>query len=149
MLSLDANLLFYAYNSACPEHALALEFVKQVADREDVAISEFILCEFYLLLRNPAILQKPLEAAAAADVVASYRRHPRWKCVGFPGQSRALHDALWTYAAASDFPRRRLFDVRTALALQSFGVREFATANTRDFLNLGFHRLWNPLQDRP
>jgi hypothetical protein len=29
--------------------------------------------------------------------------------------------------------------------LQHHGVTEFATVNTADFRDLGFHRVWNPL----
>jgi hypothetical protein len=34
---------------------------------------------------------------------------------------------------------------RTALALQAFGVTEFATANVKDFEGLGFAKVWNPI----
>jgi len=33
----------------------------------------------------------------------------------------------------------------TALALQAFGVTEFATANIKDFEGLGFAKVWNPI----
>ena len=34
---------------------------------------------------------------------------------------------------------------RTALALQAFGVTEFATGNIKDFEGLGFAKVWNPI----
>jgi len=109
MLSLDANLLFYAFNSACPEHARAERYLAALGPREDVALSEFILCEFYVLLRNPAVVSRPLSAGEAATVVHGYRAHPRWKIIGFPPASRPLHDELWRQAAAKGFARRRIW----------------------------------------
>jgi uncharacterized protein len=147
MLSIDANLLFYAFNRACPEHHAASTWLTGVSSREDVALSEFILCEFYVLLRNPAVVRTPLGAGESAEVINGYRRHPRWKIVGFPPLSRELHDSLWRQAAETGFARRRLFDVRTAMILQAFGVKEFATANLKDFADLGFSKVWNPLED--
>jgi predicted nucleic acid-binding protein len=145
MISIDANILLYSYSAASPFHAPAKSFLEELSNREDVALSEFILTEFYLLLRNPAVLQHPLDAPAATSVIASYRKHPRWKTLGFPPRSRELHDEIWKQAAAHDFARRRIYDTRTALSLTAFGVTDFATLNLKDFQNLGFKKVWNPL----
>jgi len=147
MLSVDANLLLYAVNSASPHHGPALAFMQGLGSREDVAISEFILVEFYVLLRNPAVLAAPLDEAEAASLVQTYRRHPRWMLLGFDPDSRALHDELWRQAECRPFARRRIIDARTALTLIRQGVTEFATANVKDFENLGFRRVWNPLTE--
>jgi hypothetical protein len=112
---------------------------------EEVVISEFILAEFYGLLRNPAVLSQPLGAPDAAGVVQVYRRHPRWRLVGFPTESLPMHEKMWQEAVKEGFAFRRLYDVRTTLSLLSQGVTEFATANVKDFAGLGFRRVWNPL----
>lgn len=146
MLSLDTNLLFYAFNSDSPQHLPALQFIKDISTREDVVISEFVLAEFYLLLRNPAALPKCLDNASACAVIATYRQHPRWQIVGFPTPSQPFHDELWQSIAADPlFPRRKLFDLRLGLSLRFFGVKEFATANLKDFAELDFLTVWNPL----
>jgi predicted nucleic acid-binding protein len=145
MISIDANILLYSYSMDSPFHEAAKGFIEELSAREDVALSEFILTEFYLLLRNPAVLQNPLDAPAAAAVISSYRKHPRWKTLGFPPHSRELHDELWKQAASLDFARRRIYDTRTALSLTAFGVTDFATLNLKDFQNSGFKKVWNPL----
>lgn len=145
MLSIDANILLYAYSKAAPEHNRALEFINSHSESEDVALSEFVLTEFYLLLRNPAVLKKPLSAPDAVDVIQSYRGHPSWKILGFPPGSRELHSALWLHAATSGIARRRIYDTRTALCLRKFGITKFATANVGDFEGLGFVKVWNPI----
>lgn len=147
MTSVDANLLLFAYSAASPFHARAQAFLLQLSSRDDVALSEFVLTEFYLHLRNPAVLRHPLSAPKAVAVIRSYRQHPRWRVLGFPPKSLPLHEALWQTAAQPDFARRRIYDARTALSLRAFGVTEFATANTRDFAGFGFARVWNPLDD--
>ena len=45
-----------------------------------MAISEFILAEFYGLLRNPSVLKHPLTSEEAVEVIQTYRNHPRWPC---------------------------------------------------------------------
>lgn len=146
MIGLDTNLLLYAYAEAAPEHKPAKRFLESLAENGSVAVSEFTLTEFYLLLRNPAVLEVPLSAEEALEVITAYRSHPFWRIPGFPPSGRALHDRLWTIAGKSPFPRRRIYDVRTALTLQAVGVDEFATANVKDFSDLGFKRVWNPLK---
>jgi len=147
MTSIDANLLLYALNTASPWHAAARRCLEEFSGRADVAVSEFILVEYYVLLRNPAVLKHPLPAPEAAQVVAHYRRHPRWRLLGFPSGSLDLHDRMWARAAESSFARRRIFDTRTALSLLRHGVTEFATSNVNHFKEFGFHRVWNPLED--
>lgn len=111
-----------------------------------MAICEFILLELYVLLRNPAVLGKPLSASAAADVCEAFRQHPRWQVIGFPPASRDFHDAFWLKLRQETFARRRAYDWRAALVLIQQGVTEFATANEKDFRDFGFKRVWNPLE---
>ena len=144
MISVDTNILLFSYCETSPYHAGAKAFLISLADREDVALSEFVLSEFYLLLRNPAVFEEPLNPSEAVEVIQSYRFHPRWQIVGFPPRSRDIHSEIWKQAATPHFARRRIYDVRTALCLQTFGVKEFATANVKDFEGLGFNKVWNP-----
>jgi len=143
--SIDTNLLLYSYCEASPHHARANAFLASLSEQEDVGLSEFVLSEFYLHLRNPAVLDKPLSPAEAVAVIQSYRKHPRWQVIGFPPRSRDIHSALWQQAATANFSRRRIYDVRTALCLRAFGVTKFATANVKDFEGLGFAKVWNPV----
>ena len=145
MLSIDANILLYAYSVAAPEHQQALAFITTQSKNHDVALCEFVLAEFYLLLRNPAVLQKPLSAPNAVKVIQHYRQHPIWKTLGFPPGSREVHAELWKKCASPGIARRRIYDSRTALCLRAFGVTEFATANVKDFEGFGFEKVWNPL----
>ena len=71
------------------------------------------------MLRNPAVLKQLLGAADAAAVVEVYRRHPRWRLLGFPMESLPMHEKLWQEASKEGFALRRIYDVRTALSLLS------------------------------
>ena len=146
MLALDANILLYAINTASPFHGRAKSFVESLGSRQDVAISEFSLVEFYVLLRNPAVLTSPLRASEGVEVVQTYRHHPHWNLLGFDPDSSGLHDELWPLAAPEAFARRRIYDARLALSLRRQGVTEFATANVKDFQGFGLARVWNPLE---
>ncbi len=149
MLSIDTNILLYAYSEASPFHQSALAFLRETSQRDDVALSEFVLMEFYQLLLNPAVLEDPLTPKEAVRVIQRYRAHDRWRILGFPADSKAFHSTLWEHAAQADISRRALFDARIALALRTFNVDEFATRNTRDFKDFGFKRVWDPLEGSP
>ena len=145
MLSMDTNILLYSYNEASPWHDAAYAWMSSIQQNEDVAISEFILAEFYGLLRNPSVLKHPLTAEEAVEVIQTYRNHPRWRLIGFPTESRPLHDALWQKATAKTFAFRKLYDTRSALSMIAQGVTEFATVNLKDFEGVGFRRVWSPI----
>ncbi len=147
MLSLDTNILLPAVETRNAAHAISARFLNELHGRDDVVLSELVLLELYVLLRNPAVLVKPLSASAATDVVQAFRHHPRWQVIGFPERCREFHDAFWPRLAAKGFARRRASDWRMALTLLQQGVEEFATVNTKDFEGLGFTRVWNPLAE--
>lgn len=144
MIAIDTNVLLNALNQDAPRHAEAFRWLVSMQRDDSVVISEFVLAELYGLLRNPKVLRRPLDAYDAVAVIQTYRRHPRWRLVGWPVESRNLHDSLWEMAARPDFAFRRLFDARTALSLRAQGVTELATANIKDFEGLGFQRVWDP-----
>jgi toxin-antitoxin system PIN domain toxin len=145
MISIDTNILLYALNRDCPEHASARGFLEACAARADVAIAELVLVELYVLLRNPAIVRQPLEAPAAAGLCQVFRRHPRWALL----DSAEVMDRVWQAAARPGVARRHVFDARLAHTLLDHGVTELATRNTRDFEAFGFARVFDPIAAAP
>jgi toxin-antitoxin system PIN domain toxin len=145
VFSIDTNLLLHAFSADSPRHKSAYAWLTSIQGNDDVAISEFILAELYGLLRNPVVLKHPLSAAEAVDVIQTYRSHPRWRLIGFPAESRALHEVLWKNARSTSFAFRKLYDTRSALTMLAQGVTELATVNVKDFEGLGFLRVWNPV----
>jgi toxin-antitoxin system PIN domain toxin len=143
MISIDTNIFLYAQNSDCAENQVAAAFLDECARRDDVAICELVLIELYQLLRNPAVLERPLDAPDAADVCQTFRRNPRWALI----ENAPVMEQVWTVAGQPHVARRRLFDARLAFTLRHYGVREFATRNIKDFTDFGFSRLWDPLTE--
>lgn len=146
MISFDTNLLLYSLNRDCPEHQAARDFFASLPNTaRSVAVCELVLVELYVLLRNPAVLNRPLDAADAAALVQTFRRHPAWVLIDYPGGNPALTQEIWRYAAQPGVGRRIIFDARLALTLRHHGVTDFATRNETHFSSFGFTRLWNPL----
>jgi uncharacterized protein len=145
VLSIDTNILLYAYNRDCQEHEPAFAFLTACSERDDVALCELVLVELYILLRNPTVIAEPLSAQQAAEACGTYRRHPRWRLV----ENAPVMDRVWTMAGQPEFARRRIFDARIALTLIHHGVNELATANSKHFDDFGFSRVWNPLAQSP
>src|SRR5687767_14682824 len=134
MIAFDTNLLLHAQNTRGDEHLAARAFLAELAQRTDVVVSELVLVEFYLLLRNPAVTSQPLTSLQAADVCQAYRTNPYWRLV----ENAPIMDEVWSRVRQKTFARRRIIDLRLALTLQHHGVTEFATANVRDFQGFGF-----------
>lgn len=141
MLSIDTNVLLYAQNQDCPEHAAAAAFLVECADRTDVAVCELVLIELYQLLRNPTVLTRPLDAPEAAEVCQQFRRNRRWALI----ENAPVMAEVWALAATPGIARRRLFDARLALTLRHHGVDEFATRNINDYNDFGFSCVWDPI----
>ena len=143
MTAFDTNILLHAHHAGSPLNAAAREYLTGISAMDAVVMCELVLVELYVLLRNPAVVGKPLSSEAAVKIIAPYRRHPRWRLV----ESAEVMTRVWTLAQGPGFARRRIFDARLAFTLQHHGVTDFATLNVKDFDGLGFRRVWNPLAD--
>ena len=142
MISCDTNILLHAYNLHSNLHEQAREFLINTAENSDFTICELILIELYVLLRNPAVIRKPLSGAKAVKVCQRYRENHNWRLIDYPG---SLMTEIWERASLPDEGRRNIFDARLALTLRHHGVTDFATCNTKHFRNYEFDRVWNPL----
>ena len=144
MTAVDTNLIFAWLNRDHAWHPAAARWFATQMENPDLVLCELCLVELYGLLRNPAVVRKPLDAPAAVEVIQRLRSHPQWELVDYPG---GLMNDIWPAAAPSGFARRRIYDARLALTLRHYRVREFATSNVKDFEGFGFSRLWNPLEN--
>jgi toxin-antitoxin system PIN domain toxin len=142
MIGIDTNILAYARISDSPWHDKAKTFLQELSHDADVVISELVLLELYLLLRNDKILSPPLSPEEAGRECQYFRVHPRWQLI----DSADVMSDVWPLAASIGFPRRRIVDVRLAKTLQAAGVTDFATANVKDFTGVGFQKVWNPME---
>lgn len=121
---------------------MASRTLAELGRSDDVALCELVLLELYLLVRNPAVLRRPLSAPDAAAVCQTWRHHPRWRVV----DAAPVMEGVWSLAATPGFARRRVVDARLGLTLRHHGVTVFYTRNVRDFEGLGFERLVNPFE---
>lgn len=141
MISIDTNILLYAQNIDCEEHQAAYQFVLDCSRRDDLVLCELVLVELYILLRNPSVLESPLSSEHAVEICRLYRQNPKWRLI----ENAPVMESVWEIASQPGFSRRKIFDVRLLLTLRHHGVTELATANTKDFQNLGLRRVWNPV----
>lgn len=143
MISIDSNVLLYSLNPDSIWHGAAVGFLRQNLGVPTVriAITDYVLVELYVLLRNPAVMAKPLSAQDARDLVTAYWDAPNVSRI----ENANVMDEVWKLAGGMDFARRRIFDARLALTLRHGGVTHFATTNVKDFEGWGFEKVWNPL----
>jgi predicted nucleic acid-binding protein len=101
-----------------------------------------VLFEYYRLVRNPAVLSKPLSAGEAARRLRYFREQlgcPH--CAYEPSQFEQLAEVL----RAASFAPARTFDAVLAVTLRSQGVNTFYTRNTKDFERFGWFKLVDPV----
>ncbi len=145
MTAVDTNLLFAWLNRDHAWHRPAAAWLAEQSGNSSLVLCELCLVELYGLLRNPAVVKRPLDSPAAAEVIQRLRSHPQWELVDYPG---GLMGEVWKCCAQPGLARRRIYDTRLALALRHHGVGELATTNVKDFEGFGFDRVWNPLEEK-
>ena len=140
MTSCDTNFLFYLSNRDCPEHHIARESINEYVESEKFILCELVLVELYVLLRNPKLLNHPLNASDAVNLVQGFRSNPYWRIIDYPGN---LMNDIWKRAASPNFARHEIYDAKLAFTLQHHGVTTFLTRNTKHFKGYGL-TLINP-----
>ena len=140
-LSADTNLFLYAANPDSPHHDGSALFFSDTIGNYDFIVCELVLVELYMLLRNPAVLPKPLSSKKATEFCTRLRENKSWQHVDY---EQAVSQTLWRWARDTKAGFRRIIDARLALTLRHHGVTEFATANVKDFGGFEFDAVWNP-----
>jgi toxin-antitoxin system PIN domain toxin len=143
VISFDTNLLFPALERSHRDHATARSFLDGLGGT--VALSELVLMELYVLVRNPLVCRRPLGPGEAVSLVEQLRTGTRWRLLDAP---EGLMAEVWRRAADPGFGRRRIFDARLAVSLVRQGVTRFATRNVADFRGCGFAEVFDPLASR-
>ena len=138
MTSCDTNVFAYALNPDVPEHERALRFLSDRAEDRTFAVSELVLIELYSLLRNVAILRRPLSPLQAVEGIERLRSNPHWTILK---GAVDVSEQVWRVAATRDFPRRAIFDARLAYSLAAEGV----TRNVGDFRRFDAFEVFDPL----
>ncbi|PKL09534.1 MAG: VapC toxin family PIN domain ribonuclease [Spirochaetae bacterium HGW-Spirochaetae-7] len=142
--SLDTNILLYAINADCPEHRICAGLVNRALQQGDEwIIADQVWVELYRLLRNPAVLSKPLSAGEAADTIAWYRNATGWQHCAWESGMMPKLASRWSL---DSFPVQRSFDLILAITLKEHGVEVLHTCNAKDFEGLGFFMVVNPLE---
>lgn len=144
MIAFDTNVLFAALEPSHFDHEAARAWLESLDG--EVALSELVLMEIYVLVRNQAVAARPLSAARAVELVETLRTNPRWRLLDAPEGQMA---EVWKHAAQPGFGRRRIFDARLGVSLVRQGVKRFATRNVNDFAGIGFEELFDPLAPVP
>ena len=136
MKSVDTNMLIYASDADCAEHAPAKALMDQaLRDRFDWVIAEQVWFEFYKALRNPRVFRNPLSGPEAAERVRFLRDESGLShCSYHPTSFAAVIGIL----ASRSFPYQRTHDALLAVTLRDAGVKTFYTRNEKDFANAGF-----------
>lgn len=144
MRSCDTNILLYALNTSCQEHAAARKYFDSVVGDHSFAVCELVLVELYVLLRNPKVLKAPLSAKEAAECCLQLRKNPAWRVIDYDTR---ISDAVWAVCSNTKLSGVSIFDTRLALTLEHHGIKEFATRNVKDFKRFSSLDIINPIDD--
>ncbi|NLT71280.1 MAG: PIN domain-containing protein [Verrucomicrobiaceae bacterium] len=141
--SIDANLLLYASNTACDEHAAARAFVLGRVDDPDLFCLTWPTVFAYLrIVTHPSIFRRPLSPETAWSNLRGLMDLPRVCLIG------EEEDFLTQYELATQgvVVRGNLVpDAHLAALLHQHGVNRLYSADT-DFRKFRFLEVINPLE---
>jgi toxin-antitoxin system PIN domain toxin len=144
MNSGDTNLLLYAMNRGCREHAAAKAWLESaLATPREWIFADQVLFELYRLLRHPKVMTKPLSAAAALAQIEWFRGETGFLHCGY--EEARWAGVLRAVAAQGERSGLLVHDAVLAETLRAQGVARFYTRNVDDFAGFAFFEVVNPL----
>lgn len=144
MKSGDTNLLLYAMNRGCSEHAVAKAWLEAaLGEPRSWIFADQVFFELYRLLRHPKVMAKPLSAQAAVAQIVWLREETGFLHCGYD-------ESLWSGVLQALGKRKDrsgllVHDAVLAETLRAQGVVQFYTRNVTDFTGFGFFEVLNPL----
>lgn len=142
MNSLDSNILLYALNKDCPENESGFSFLKTtMRNPEEWIISDQVFFELYGLMRNPAVLEKPLSAEQAYEIIDYYRNKVGWQHCSYKSD---MWQDMASFMQKKRFSSKRIFDLQLAVTLKNNAVTTFYTRNTKDFNGFSWLKVIDP-----
>lgn len=147
MNSLDTNILIYAVNSGCKEHAEAKRIYElMLQDATEWILSDQVLFEFYRGLRSAKILERPLDHRQAIQQIEFLREDSGVQHCAY---ETTFWEDLMKGFSKSETKSSHIFDRVLAVTLRQNGVKTFYTRNTKDFSGFGFEAIVNPIDGSP
>ena len=144
MNSGDTNLLLYAMNRGCAEHAVAKRWLEAaLAKPREWIFSDQVLFELYRLLRHPRVMTRALSTTDALAQIAWFREETGFLHCGYDESRWA--GVLLALGSHVDCSGLLVHDAVLAETLRAQGVTRFFTRNVADFSGFGFFEVVNPL----
>jgi len=141
--SIDTNILLYGMNQDCKENKPAFELLQTAMEHpENWIISDQVYFELYSLVRNPAVLEKPLDGNSAFELIDYYRNKIGWLHCSY---HTSFWDDMAPFLMNNQFSSKKVFDMRLAVALKHNNIDIFYTRNIRDFKELHWFEVINPI----
>ena len=140
--SIDVNVLLYASNAGCAEHAKASAFLAEcAASRELLCLAWPTLMGYLRIATHPAIFKQPMSHDEAARNVDALLALPQVRTIGEGEDFWPLYRSL-----AGELPVRGNLvpDAHVAALLRQHGVKTLYTRD-RDFRKVGGLNVRDPL----
>lgn len=143
MTGIDCSILVAATNLACPLHRRAHAFLEMaVRNPRNWIIPDQVLFEYYRVVRNPLLFEKPLSPEKAARHLRFFREEVGWRHCS--ADTDCWRDAI-TLLARPGFDARRTFDLLLAVSLHRNGAQGVCTHTPASFAGFGWLQVVDPL----
>jgi predicted nucleic acid-binding protein len=142
MHSCDTNILLYYLDDSCEEHSAAKNYFSEKIENRDFVICDLVLVELFILLQNKNVFKSPYDTKSASHICLELRSNPNWKVLEY---SIGTMEPTWKATQKLSGQAYKIFDYRLGYTLLRAGVTNFATRNVKDFKEIGFKNLHNPI----
>jgi hypothetical protein len=140
--SLDANLLLYASNAGCPEHAAAHAFLTaRVEDRDLCCLAWPTVFAYLRIATHPTIFAAPLKPADAWANISGLMSLPRVRMIA---EDDGFAEHYQAVTRGQTIRGNLVPDAHLAALLHQHGVRRLYSADA-DFRRFSFLEVLNPL----
>ena len=145
IFAIDSNILIYAHNKSAKYHKAAQSLIIRFKEKGKIAICDFSLIEFFQITTDRRKLRETYTENEAARIIDSLKSHSN--VVILKLDEKILNEAFNSVERYGVIGYD-IYDHIIAHTCKNNGIKNFYTANTKDFEKYEFLNVINPFEGK-
>jgi aminotransferase in exopolysaccharide biosynthesis len=143
-ICIDSNILVYAFNPISKFHDQAEMLLEKFVNSDGFIVTDISLIEFYQIITNKKKLEKAISPGVAREIIRDIVLNKKIQII--ENNIDILNESFRT-VDIYNIKKYDIYDHLIAHICKHYGIKDFYTANSKDFERYEFLNVINPFEE--
>ena len=140
-ICIDSNILIYAFNTQSQFNAKAEAILEELVLADGFAVTDISLIEFYQIITNDKVVSDPISPDKSYNIIKNILLNKKIEVLE---TNIDILELTFESAASHNVRRYEIYDHLIANLCKHNNIKQFITANDKDFKKYDFFDVINP-----